>query len=328
MADDRRDEFGLIDDFFAPLTDGQPGAMGLGDDGALLDLPPGHSGVVTADAMVAGIHFLADDPPDDVARKLLRVNLSDLAAMGAQPIGYLLVAAWPGDMTDEWIATFASGLARDQALFGCGLLGGDTVATSGPLTLSLTAIGSVPEGRALCRDRARPGERIFLSGTVGDAALGLRVLTGDIKPAAARDRAFLIDRYRLPTPRIDLGVALCSRVHCAMDVSDGVAQDLGHIARRSGCGAEIGLDALPLSPAGQRALDELGAGAEIALTGGDDYELLFTVAAGQVQEILDCAQDLGLAVTEIGRMVEGSGVRVLDHAGQAIAIDRPGWRHR
>ena len=328
MAGDRRDEFGLIDDFFAPLAEAQTGALRLGDDAALFDLPPGQSGVVTADAMVAGVHFLADDPPQDVAGKLLRVNLSDLAAMGADPIGYLLVAAWPPDITDEWISGFAAGLARDQAVYGCGLLGGDTVATSGPLTLSLTAFGSVPTGQALRRDRARPGERIFLSGTVGDAALGLRALQGDIGTLATADRNFLVERYRLPSPRVDFGIALRDLIRCAMDVSDGVAQDLGHIARRSGCGAEINLDTVPLSPAGRRALAILGADPTFALSGGDDYELLFTAADGQRREILASAQSLGLAVTEIGQIVEGKGVRVVDSAGQSIPFDQSGWRHR
>jgi thiamine-monophosphate kinase len=167
-----------------------------------------------------------------------------------------------------------------------------------------------------------------VSGTVGDAALGLRALTGDIAPLASADREFLVNRYRLPSPRIDLGVALRQRIHSALDVSDGVAQDLGHIAQRSGCGAEIKLGALPLSPAGRRALAILGGDAALALTGGDDYELLFTAAGSRRQEILDCAQDVGLTVTEIGRMVEGAGVRVLDDAGQPITLDRLGWRHR
>lgn len=218
MTDTGLSEFGRIKQFFAPLAG--PGGLGLVDDAALVDCAPGHRLVVTVDAIVEGVHYLSEDPPDLVARKLLRVNLSDLAAMGARPLHYLLATALPGGHGDDWVAQFAAGLAEDQARFGVDLLGGNSVATSGPAVLSLTAIGEVAVGAEIRRSGAHPGDRIWVSGTIGDAFLGLQALRGRYPALAAGDRATLIQRFQLPAPRTELGPRLVGIAHAMLDISD------------------------------------------------------------------------------------------------------------
>ncbi len=307
-------EFGLIARHFRPLAG--PGGLGLLDDAALMTPPVGRELVLTADAMVAGVHFFADDPADLVGRKLLRVNLSDLAAMGAAPLAYLMTVSAPRDTGDAWFAAFAAGLAVDQAAFGIALLGGDTTHTPGPLCLSLTCIGHVAPGAAVRRAGARVGDELWVTGTIGDGALGLAAVQGRI----ADPEGFLADRYRLPQPR--LGLARPGLVRAAMDVSDGLVQDAGHLARVAGLGVEIEAAAVPLSGAARGAGPEW---LETALTGGDDYELLMAVALGG-GEALRAAAD-GVPVTQVGRFVAGEGVRVVDAAGQAMALARGGWSH-
>jgi thiamine-monophosphate kinase len=321
----RLDEFERIARFFAPLAG--PGALGLLDDAALIDAPPGRQLVVTTDAIVAGVHFLADDPPDLVARKLLRVNLSDLAAMGASPLYYLLTTALPPSCGEDWLAGFAAGLATDQNEFGISLLGGDSVATPGPATLSLTAIGSVAPGRAVRRNGALPGDTIYVTGTIGDAAIGLAALTGGLDIADAAERDFLADRYRLPRPRLAIGAALAGLAHAMQDVSDGLVADLGHICAASGVAGVIEAAAAPLSPAARQALDRDPGLLSRILAGGDDYELLFTSSGDNAAAIAALARPSGPPITPIGRIVAGSGVRVLDRAGKDIALAVPGFRH-
>ncbi|HYZ32288.1 MAG TPA: thiamine-phosphate kinase, partial [Crenalkalicoccus sp.] len=241
-------EFALIARHFRPLAG--PAALDLGDDAALLDAPSGRQIVMTVDTMVAGVHFLLDDPPETIGRKLLRVNLSDLAAMGAAPLGYLMTTALPRGTPEAWLAAFAAGLAEDQRGFGIQLLGGDTVATPGPVTLSLTALGTVAPGAALRRKGAVPGDTLWVSGTIGDGALGLRALRGEV----ADPEGALARRYRLPEPRLGLGAGLAGLAHAAMDVSDGLLQDLGHLCRAGGCAAELEAASVPLSPSAAAAL--------------------------------------------------------------------------
>ena len=315
-------EFAFIAERLRPLAAGTPAALQLEDDAALLDLPAGMTLVLTKDAMVAGVHFLADDPPGEIAQKLLRVNLSDLAAMGAAPVGYLLALARAKALTDDWLAEFCAGLAADQRTFGIGLLGGDTVSTPGPLTLSLTALGEVPKGQALRRRGARPGDDLWVSGALGDAALGLLVLQGKLEPPVAA-RHHLIERYRLPQPRLALGQALRGLAHAAIDISDGLLADLGHILETSGIGAELWADQLPLSDAAR----ELPGARDAALAGGDDYELLFTAPRGRREEVAALAKDLALPLTRIGSTNAGSGLRVVDAAGQQVPTISRGWQH-
>jgi thiamine-monophosphate kinase len=313
-------EFALIARHFRPLAGA--GALDLADDAALLDAPAGRQLVLAADAMVAGVHFLPDDPPETIGRKLLRVNLSDLAAMGAEPLGYLMTCAFPRGTPEEWIAAFAAGLAEDQRAFGLAVLGGDTVTIDGPACLSLTILGTVAPGAALRRVGARPGDDLWVSGTIGDGALGLLALTGRI----AMD-AHLAGRYRLPEPRLSLGSRLAGLAHAAMDVSDGLVQDLGHLARAGGCGAVLDAQAIPLSGAARSALHRDGALLPLVLTGGDDYELLFAADPAEAASIRGAADAAGVAVTRIGRFVPGEGVTVMDPTGTPLDLPRGGWSH-
>ncbi len=309
-------EFGLIARHFRPLAG--RGSLDLLDDAALLEPPQGRQLVLTADAMVAGVHFLPDDPADTVGAKLLRVNLSDLAAMGAVPLAYLMTVSAPRDTGDAWFAAFAAGLARDQERFGITLLGGDTTATPGPTTLSLTAIGHVAPGAALRRHGAAPGDEVWVTGTIGDGALGLLALQGRI----ADSDGWLAQRYRLPQPR--LGLALHGIVSACMDVSDGLVQDLGHLCRAAGVGAILEARLVPRSPAAIAAGETW---LPTCLTGGDDYELLMAVPSGRVAALRTAAAAQGCQVTRIGRFEAGRGVRVLDASGAAISLSRQGWSH-
>jgi thiamine-monophosphate kinase len=316
-------EFALIARHFRRLAG--PAALDLQDDAAVLDPPPGRQLVLAADAMVAGVHFLAEDPPETIGRKLLRVNLSDLAAMGATPLGYLMTTALPPGTPDAWLGRFVDGLAADQAAFGLSVLGGDTVSIPGPMTLSLTILGSVAPGAALRRQGARPGDALWVSGTLGDGALGLRVLQGRLPGDAA---GHLARRYRLPEPRLALGSALAGVALAAMDVSDGLVQDLGHLCRAGGCGAVLRAGSVPLSPAARALVEADPALLLLVLTGGDDYELLFAAPATAEAEILARGAAAGVAVTLIGEFVAGPPeVQVLGRDGAPMTLPAGGWSH-
>jgi len=318
-------EFGRIRRFFAPIAG--PGGLQLRDDAALVDCAPGKRLVITVDAMVEGVHYLPDDPPDLVARKLLRVNLSDLAAMGAQALHYLLATALPSSFGDEWVARFTQGLAEDQQAFGVHLLGGDSVATTGPAVLSLTAIGEIAVDGEIRRGGARPGDRIWVSGTIGDAFLGLSVLRGGYPELAGNERAALAARFQLPEPRTALGPRLAGIAHAMCDVSDGLLADLGHICEASQVGASVALSALPLS-SGARRLAAADPGVTVRLaTGGDDYELLFTAPPKASEAIGTLAAELALPITAIGTIDGGKQVRLLDADGQPVPVESAGYRH-
>ncbi len=308
------EEFGRIARHFAPLTG--PAGLGLLDDAAVLAPPPGRELVLTVDAMVAGVHFLPDDPVDLVARKLLRVNLSDLAAMGATPLGYLTTVSVPRETPDAWFAAFAAGLAEDQAAFGMQLLGGDTTSTPGPVSLTLTAIGHVAPGQAIRRAGARAGDELWVTGTIGDGALGLLALRGEV----ADPEGWLAGRYRLPQPR--MGLIDGGLVRAAMDVSDGLVQDAGHLARAAGLGCVIEAARVPLSPAAHTA-DRLA----LCLTGGDDYELAMAVAPGGGAALEARAAALRTTVSRVGWFEAGAGVVVRDEAGDVLTLRSSGWSH-
>ena len=321
------DEFGEIARLFRPLAQDAPEALDLADDAALIPVLEEEL-VVTTDTLVEGVHFLADDPLDLVAAKLLRVNLSDLAAKAATPYGYLLNVAWPPHVDAAGRERFAQGLAREQARFGLRLFGGDTVHTPGPFTLSATLFGRVPPGRMVRRNGARPGDVLLVSGCIGDAGLGLQALTGrlslDAEPTAA-----LVARYRLPEPRLVLRDALRAHAAAAADVSDGLLSDAGRIAEASGCRVEVALDAVPLSRAGAGWLadqrDDAGGRAEIA-SAGDDYEIVCTARPGTADTLIAAAAASGAPLTVIGRMAAGEGVGATFH-GAPVHLVRLGWTH-
>jgi len=267
---------------------------------------------------VEGVHFLPDDPPELVARKLLRVNLSDLAAKGADPFGYLLAAAWPAAWDGRRRAAFAQGLAEDGETYGLTLLGGDTVSTPGPMTASATLLGYAPTGSAVRRSGARPGDGLFVSGTIGDGWLGLQAALGELDGLEAGLRKAVLERYRLPRPRLEHGAWLRQHASACLDVSDGLVADLRHLCEASGVGALIDIERLPLSEAGRAWLAgqaDRTAGLLQLATGGDDYELLATTAG-----------DAPAGFTRIGAVVAGAGVRVR-HEGRELQVEQGGWRH-
>ncbi len=302
-------EFGLIARHFRPLAG--PGALDLLDDAAVVRPPAGQELVITADAIVAGVHFLPDDPPDDIARKLLRVSLSDLAAMGAVPWAYVITVSAPQGTPDAWFQGFAAGLGADQAQYGLTLLGGDTTSTPGPLSLTATLLGHVPPGQALRRVGAREGDEIWVTGTIGDGALGLAVAQGRLVDPTGT----LLARYRRPEPRV--GLRLHGIVSACMDVSDGLLQDAGHLCRAGALGAVIEAPLVPLSAGAKLAGPHW---LETCLTGGDDYELLMAVPPGNRSALIAAAG--AVPITHIGRFVPGDAVRV-----PGMTWSRAGWSH-
>jgi thiamine-monophosphate kinase len=316
------DEFDFIARLMKPLTKGAPEALGLVDDAAAIQARPGFDLIVTTDMIVEGVHFLPSDPLDLVARKLLRVNLSDLAAKAAEPYGWFLSVSWPGRCGWTEREAFARGLAQDQDAFGLKLLGGDTTSTPGPLTANATLLGWVPSGQARLRSGARSGDLLLVSGVVGDGWLGLKAALGEIDAPGA------LERYRLPEPRLGLRGALAA-AHAAADVSDGLLADAGRIAIASGLAAEIELERLPLSEEGLRhvegARDRLEALVELA-SGGDDYEIVCAAAPERADHVIAGAAAAGVRLTAVGRMVEGEGVRAF-FDGRDITPPRLGYRH-
>ena len=307
-------EFSLIARHFRPLAG--EGALGLLDDAALLTPAPGEQIVLSADAMVAGVHFLPEDPPETIGRKLLRVNLSDLAAMGARPLGYLMTIALTPATDEAWLAAFVAGLAEDQRGFGVQVLGGDTVSTPGPLTLSLTILGSVPVGAALRRVGARPGDDVWVSGCIGDGYLGLRAARGEMDDPGG----YFAGRYRLPTPRLALGQALRGLARACLDVSDGLLQDLSHLCRAGGCAAEVQGPLVPVS--------RVDTPLTTLVAGGDDYELLFAAAPEDCAAVKEAGRMARTPVTRIGRFTAGAPrVTLLDTQGHDITPAKLGWSH-
>jgi thiamine-monophosphate kinase len=325
-------EFELIARHFAPLARGFPGAFGLLDDAAVIAPPPGHELVAKTDAIVGGVHFLHDDPPDLIARKALRANLSDLAAKGAVPRAYMLDIMLPKTVTEEWMAAFARGLADDQHEYGVHLIGGDTDSTPGPVTIAIMAFGDIVTGRMLRRGAARAGDTIFVTGTIGDAALGLAVLRGNVGSLDTNAAAFLVDRYRLPQPRVRLGPRLIGMAHAALDVSDGLLADLRHLCETSELSAVIEARRVPLSTAARAVLTTDSEHLTTVLTGGDDYEILFTAPLEAVNQLAALSRTLDVPITAIGRMRspsigKQSQITVLDESLEPLVFDRTGWTH-
>jgi thiamine-monophosphate kinase len=322
-------EDSLIARYFRPLAT-DPGAFGLSDDAAVLKAL-GQDIIVTTDAIVEGVHFLSDDPPQTIAKKALRVNLSDLAAKGATPAGFALTLALR-QVDENWLAAFARGLGEDTSAFTCPLLGGDTVSTPGPLMISITAFGRVPEGKMIHRSGARPGDHVVVTGTIGDAALGLDILRkGKVATALANDAAsrdVLVGRYRMPEPRNALASAIRAHAHAAMDVSDGLAGDLAKLCAASTVSATIELAAIPLSKGASTALTAGAASLSEIVSGGDDYEILCTVAPDALKPFVEAARTSGVAVNRIGTVVAGKAApKFLDAKGAELALTRRSYSH-
>jgi thiamine-monophosphate kinase len=322
-------EDALIARYFKPLAT-DPGALNLADDAAILK---SHADdiVVTTDAIVEAVHFLFDDPPDTIARKALRVNLSDLAAKGATPAGFVLTLALRA-ADDAWLKPFAAGLGEDAAHFGCPLLGGDTVSTPGPLMISITAFGRVPPGKMVHRSGAQPGDRVVVTGTIGDAALGLDILRGGaVAGALAGDAAakqLLVGRYRVPQPRNALAKAVRDHAHAAMDVSDGLAGDLAKLCGASGVSAVIDIGSIPLSAGAATLLARGAVGIEAIVSGGDDYEILCAIPEDRFEAFAEAAKSAGVSVSSIGIVMAGPSVpRFLDAQGREIALQRLSYSH-
>ena len=325
----RPSEDELIARFFAPLAG--EGGLGLAEDAALLRPALGHDLVLTADGVAAGVHFLPDDPPASVARKALGVNLSDLAAKGAEPVGFLLTLALPDDWTEAWLTGFSQGLGQAAEASRCPLLGGDTVRANGPLWTSVTALGQVPAGRMVRRGGARPGDRLCVTGTIGDAALGLALRTGDPPAWAARlsdlQREHLADRYLHPRPRLAVAAALRTYASAAMDVSDGLAGDLAKMMRASGTSASVDLNAVPLSPAARTALANDPSLIDRLVTGGDDYEILCAVPDERLTGFVADAAAAGIEATVIGRVDQGEGQPVFRDGDREHRYERGSFSH-
>jgi thiamine-monophosphate kinase len=322
-------EDSLIARYFRPLAT-DPGAFNLDDDAAILKAS-GEDVVVTTDAIVEGVHFLPDDPPETIARKALRVNLSDLAAKGATPAGFVLTLALRS-VDDAWLKPFARGLGEDAAEFGCPLLGGDTVSTPGPKMISITAFGRVPAGKMVHRSGAKPGDCVVVTETIGDAALGVAILKGGAVAAAlANDtlaKDMLVGRYRLPQPRNALAKAIRDHASAAMDVSDGLAGDLAKLCAASGMSAAIDAPSIPLSAAAATLLARGTVSIETIVSGGDDYEILCAIPENSFEAFVQAAGLGGVAVTAIGTIIAGSSApSFLDAQGREIPLARLSYSH-
>lgn len=314
------DEFDLIKKYFAPLATAAPGARGLLDDAAVIAPRDNHELVVTMDTIVEGVHYLAQETPTNIVAKLIGSNLSDLAAMGAVPLGFTLSCGWSNSATTEQIEAFATALKKWVDDYSFPLLGGDTVKTEGGAVFSVTAFGEVPVGQAIGRGGAKPGDAIYVSGTIGDGGLGLFAAQGKLPGIDEKHLNFLADRYRVPQPRIDIGRSLHGRASACIDISDGLVQDIGHIAQTSGVKIEIELDDIPLSAAAYSVVESNPDMRSVVMTGGDDYELAFTCQSPP--------ETADIPVTQIGKVISGEpGVIVRDKNGEAVNIEKSGFNH-
>jgi thiamine-monophosphate kinase len=313
----------LIARYFKPLAK-HPGAFGFSDDAAAITPPAGHDLVLKTDGLIGGVHFFPDDPAEDIGRKALRVNLSDLAGKGATPLGFLLAIALPKNFSEDWLAGFTRGLGEDADAYACPLLGGDTDSTPGPISISVSAFGVVPAGTMVKRGGASVGDHVFVSGTIGDAALGLRVRQGDLTDPTGH----LVSRYRVPHPRTGLAEALRAHASAAMDVSDGLVGDLAKLCGASHVSADIEVARVPRSDAAEGALERDCELIKPILTGGEDYEILCTIPPNQIAPFQSAAAKAGVPIAEIGRIVEGRmPPQFLNPEGQPLTFLHPSYSH-
>lgn len=331
MGDNPDNEEAFIAHYLRPLAAGFAGAFDLLDDCAVLTPPAGEDLILTSDAVAVGVHFFADDDAGDIGWKALAVNVSDLAGKGARPLAYLMSLALPERPDARWMTGFVDGLRQGQEAFGLSLAGGDTDVRPGPLTITITAIGAAPQGRNLTRRDAYGGDELFVTGTLGDAALGLKLRQrADLARAwglSEEQAAALVGRYLRPQPRLALAPALQRYASAAMDISDGLAKDLGRLCRASSVGAVVGVTDVPLSAAAQRAVAADGELWSSILAGGDDYELLMSVPETLVADFQAAAEIAGVPVTRIGMLDDRDGVKFLRADGSEVMLARTGWDH-
>ncbi len=313
-------EFDLIERYFAPLS-----RDGLVNDGAVIDVPEAHQIVVSSDTLNEGMHFWVGEEPEFIAIKALRSNISDLLAMGADPYCYQLNLALP--VKDEaWLVRFSEALKEEQQDFGVFLSGGDTTKIDGPLSISITALGLVPHGKAIMRQGAQPGDKIVVTGRIGDAWVGLKLLNQELQ---SDDDAYFIERYRAPNPPIGISRLVRDMAHAALDVSDGLMADLGHIAKRSHIDIEVRADFVPFSPQAQKLVEQEKISIEDLITGGDDYQLALSIPADQVDAFVQGAKGRGVQASVVGTCHgKGAGqVSVVDKNGQPMTLSKAGWQH-
>lgn len=322
LAPDSRSEFDLIKEFFNGLgVERDDVVAGIGDDGAVLEIPPTKQVVVSTDTLNAGVHFAAGAAADDVGHKSLAVSLSDLAAMGAAPSHATLSLSLP-KRDEDWLDGFSQAFRELAVDYGVALIGGDTV--RGPLSVNVTIFGLVEAGKWLSRSGAKAGDGIYVTGTLGDAALGLKVESGEFE-MNAEQAAHFSQRLSRPEPRVNAGVAIANLASAAIDISDGLVADLGHVLEASGVGGEIVLEKIPLSIHYRAFVPNVGR--ELALTHGDDYELCFTMADSQAEELAAIERQAAVSVTRIGTVTEGAGLAVLDESGDSVEMRATGYRH-
>lgn len=320
-------EFGLIDRLFRPLAAANIGSANLQDDCSTLPLKKGYEALYSMDTLVEGIHFFKDDPADSIAKKLLRVNLSDLAASGGKARGYLLALSLPHQVSLTWIESFVGGLREDQSKFNVCLLGGDTTSTKGPITLSMTAIGEVPINQAIRRSGAKPGDDIFVTGCIGDAAIALKLFEDLGREETLQHYPDLYEKYVLPDPPVTFGSMLPNVATACIDISDGFCADLGHICSASNVGAKVELVKIPLSIWAQQLIRTKKSYWESVFNGGDDYELLFTANKDNRKRIKGIGIQFNTLLSRVGSIEDSEGVIILDKFGNEVAAKTAGWQH-
>lgn len=327
MPDRIKDETEIVQIFLAPLAAGMPGAFGLGDDAAVLSHPPGTDLVVSNDPVIAGVHFFPDDEARDIAWKALAVNVSDLVAKGAKPIAYTMALAFPEVPSKSWMTGFARGLDTAQRAFGCGLIGGDTDVTPGPLSIGITAFGLVEHNKIILRRGAVAGDHVFVTGTIGDSALGLLLQGGSQKMTVSEsDKDFLMSRYLRPIPRVEFIDTLRLYARSALDVSDGLVKDLARLVGENGLVLRV--NDVPLSFAASAVLGADPSVLRLVLTGGCDYEVLFAVPPGNVAMMRKSAAEAKINVAELGILSSTTrGLSVVDAAGAEVLLPQSGYDH-
>jgi thiamine-monophosphate kinase len=324
MLGKRMNEFEMIRRYFLPLTMGRKEAEGLQDDAAILEIPEGYDLVISSDTLNGGTHFLKDEAPENIAHKVLRVNLSDMAAMGARPLCYQMNLAFSHMPDEMWVKGFSGALLADNAEFGVFCSGGDTTVAEGPLLVSLTVTGLVPKGRAVKRSGARAGDLVVLTGPVGGAAVGVKILLDVLE---VENAAPFLEAAHRPVPRTSISDEICKYARAGVDVSDGLIADLGHVCRASGVGARLELDKVPFTVETAALVDAGRVSYEDLLTGGDDYEIAMAVAPEDIEMFSAEAAAKGVSLSVAGVFVEGQGVEVLDENGGPVAFKRAGWTH-